>query len=147
MAAGGVGSGENMGDDEDQIRRTLHQYSQWCDDGRFDEWAGLFTEDARLVLAGQITRGRLAIEAYMRTVQADGRRGLHVTTNALVEVAEGSTTATATSDYLFVRPSADGLAIIAAGRYLDRLVRDADGWRFSEREITMLTASAGSADA
>ena len=50
-----------MGEDEDQIRRTLSEYSQRCDDGRFDEWADLFTEDARFVLSGQVTEGRDSI--------------------------------------------------------------------------------------
>ena len=66
---------------------------------------------------------------------------MHVTTNSLVDV-DGDT-ATATTDYLFVRPTADGLAIIAAGRYHDQLVRDEARWRFRERTITMLRRRPG----
>jgi uncharacterized protein (TIGR02246 family) len=131
-------------EDEDAIRRTLGEYSQHCDDGRFDEWADLFTSDARLVLAGTVTEGRDAIKEYMTTVQAAGRRGMHVTTNSLVDV-DGDT-ATATTDYLFVRPTTEGLAIIAAGRYYDTLVRDRMRWRFQERSITMLPAATGGSD-
>jgi uncharacterized protein (TIGR02246 family) len=131
-------------EDEEAIGRTLGEYSQHCDDGRFDEWADLFTADARFVLAGTVTEGRDAIKEYMMTVQAAGRRGMHVTTNSLVDV-DGDT-ATATTDYLFVRPTPDGLAIIAAGRYHDRLVRDETRWRFRERSITMLPAAAGGSD-
>ena len=62
-------------EDEDQIRRTLAEYCQLLDDGRFDQWADLFTEDARLVLLGQVTTGRDAIRDYMMGVQPDGSRG------------------------------------------------------------------------
>ena len=47
-------------------------------------------------------------------------------------------TATAQTDYLFVRPTGSGLALVATGRYHDRLVRDSDRWRFQAREITLL---------
>lgn len=132
-----------MNDDEDQIRRTLGQYSLLCDDGRFDEWGELFTEDARLELNGQVTSGRQAIVTYMRSVQPAESRGLHMTSGSLVEVdgASGS----ATTNYMFVRPSPQGMAIIAAGRYHDQLVRDGRRWRFTQRTITILSAPNGSA--
>ena len=133
-----------MREDEDQIRRTLGEYSQRCDDGRFDEWADLFTEDARLVLSGQVTKGRDTIRQYMMTVQSANSRGMHITANSLVDVDGDS--ATATTDYMFVRPTAQGLAIIAAGRYYDQLVRDGMQWRFREREITMLTTPIRTSD-
>ena len=50
---------------EEEIRRTIGGYSQRLDDGRFDEWAELFTEDARLVLMGRTTTGREAIRRNM----------------------------------------------------------------------------------
>ena len=126
---------------EEAIRRTIGGYCQRLDDGRFDEWAELFTEDARLVLMGRVTTGRDAIRRYMETVQPDGSRGMHVTTNSLIDV-DGDA-ATAATDYLFVRPAPEGMAIIAAGRYLDELVRDGTGWRFRVRTITMLGVPTG----
>ena len=129
---------------QDQIRRTLADYCQLLDDGRFDQWADLFTEDARLVLLGKVTTGRDAIRDYMMEVQPDGSRGLHMTANSVVD-ADGDS-ATATTDYMFLRPSGTGLAIIAAGHYHDRLVRDKIRWRFAERGITMLAAPEKSGD-
>lgn len=125
-----------MGEDEDGIRRTIAEYSQWCDDGHFDQWAELFTEDARLVFGQQTTDGRAAIKAYMEGVQPPAARGKHITGNTLIDV-DGNTAA-ATTDYLFVRPSAGGLELIAAGRYHDQLVRYGGRWQFSQRAITML---------
>ena len=93
-----------MTEDQDQIRRTLAEYCQLLDDGQFDQWADLFTEDARLVLLGKVTTGRDAIRDYMMGVQPDGSRGLHMTANSVVD-ADGDS-ATATTDYMFLRPSA-----------------------------------------
>ena len=67
--------GGPVNDDEDQIRRTLAEYSQLCDDGRFDEWGELFTDDARLEVMGQVKTGRSAIVTYMRSVQPAESRG------------------------------------------------------------------------
>jgi len=130
--------------DEDMIGRTLSEYSRRCDDGRFEELADLFTEDARLFVLDQVAEGREAIRRYLETVQADGRRGLHVTTNSLIDV-DGDK-ATAATDYLFVRPASEGVAIIAAGRYLDELVRHGAGWRFRARTITLLGVPTGGGD-
>ena len=132
-----------MGDDEDGVRRTLAQYSQWCDDGRFDRWAELFTDDARLVLADEVAEGRPAIRHYMERVLPPGTRGKHITANTLVAV-DGDT-ADAHTDYLFVRPTAEGLTLVATGRYHDQLVREGDRWRFRQREITMLGPPDGDA--
>ena len=50
-----------MPDDEHQIMRTLAEYGQCWDGGRLDEWAGLFTADACLDVAGRAIEGREAI--------------------------------------------------------------------------------------
>ncbi len=135
-----------MGEDEDQIRRTLGAYSQRCDDGRFDEWSDLFTEDARMCVGGQVTEGRQAIRAAMAAMQPDGARGKHITANSLIDVDVDGDTATAATDYVFVRRGPDGLAIVAAGRYHDRLVRQGSQWRFSDRTVTQLGDGAGAPD-
>lgn len=133
-----------MGEDEDQIRRTLSEYSQRCDDGRFDEWAELFTEDARFVLSGSVTEGRDSIRKLMISMMPPERRGQHVISNSLVDV-DGDA-ATASTDYLFVRPTPDGPTIVAAGRYRDLLARHGRGWRFRERAISMLGDPGGGGD-
>ncbi len=130
--------------DEEQILRTLSEYSLRCDDGRFDELVALFTEDAALVFGDTAHRGRPAIHAYLADVQGDGRRGKHLTANSVVEV-DGDA-ATAVTDYLFVRPTPDGLAMVAAGRYLDDLVHDGGVWRFRRRTITLLTGPDAAGD-
>jgi uncharacterized protein (TIGR02246 family) len=120
--------------DEEGIRRTLALYCQLCDDGRFDEFADLFTEAAELRVMGQVQAGREAIQMFMAVAQGPEARGKHVTSNTVITVDGHS--ARAFTDYLFVSKER---AITNVGRYHDRLVREADGvWRFAEREIVFL---------
>ena len=132
-----------MGDDEDQVRRTLASYCQYLDDGDFDRWAELFSEDALLLFAGRTSEGRRSIQEFMEQVQPPEGRGKHITANILVDVDRD--TATAHTDYLFVRPTAQGLVLLATGRYHDQLVRDGDRWRFRQREVTLLGPPPGNA--
>jgi uncharacterized protein (TIGR02246 family) len=132
-----------VGDDEDQVSRTLAGYCQYLDDGDFDRWVELFTEDARLLFGGRTTVGRTDIRSYMEQVQPPRGRGKHITSNILVDVHGDS--AIAHTDYLFLRPTDQGLVPIATGRYHDELVRDGDRWRFRQREITLLGPPAGKA--
>jgi uncharacterized protein (TIGR02246 family) len=125
-----------LGDDEDQVRRTLSRYCQYLDDGDFDRWIELFSDDAVLHFAGRSSEGRAAIRAFMETVQPPEGRGKHITANSLVDVDGDG--ATARTDYLFVHPTAGGLVPVATGRYHDELVRDGDRWRFRQRRITLL---------
>ena len=134
-----------MPDDEQQILRTLAEYGQCWDGGRLDEWAGLFTEGAELDVAGRAIEGRVAIRSYMATVQANGGPGLHVTSNAVVDV-EGDGTATAASTYVFVRPTESGPVVAAAGGYRDELVADNGRWRFTRRAISILSVRGGGSD-
>ncbi len=128
-------------DDETQISVTLSAYSKLLDDGHFEPWSDLFTEDARLSFPGRDAEGRDAIRVLMEKVQPDGARGKHMTANSTVEV-DGDT-ATGTTDYLFVRAGAEGIDIVSAGRYHDTLVRENGKWRFRERRITFLDAAGG----
>ncbi len=130
------GVGRIVGDDEDQVARTLAGYCQLLDDGDFDRWIELFTDDARLVFADQVSEGRASIRTFMERIQPPEGRGKHITANILVDV-DGDT-ATAHTDYLFVRPTDQGPLPVAIGRYDDELVRDGDRWRFRQRAISLL---------
>jgi len=120
--------------DQEAIRRTLALYCQLCDDGRFDEWADLYTEDATFAVMGRTYEGRAAIQGFIEKGQPPERRGKHVCANSLIDV-EGDT-ARAVTDYVFVARAEGSFAITSSGRYHDRLVRCPDGgWRFADRRI------------
>lgn len=119
----------------DAIAATIAAYCQLCDDGRFDEWAQLFTDDARFVVMGRTHEGRAAIQAFIEAGQPPERRGRHATFNSLVRLdsAEG---ARAWTDYLFMDRER---SVTSVGRYHDELVPGPDGrWRFALREIVFM---------
>jgi 3-phenylpropionate/cinnamic acid dioxygenase small subunit len=123
-------------DDVDQIRRTLASYCHHCDDGRFDEWQELFTDDATFLVMGRRHQGRPAIRAFIEAGQPPERRGKHVCANSVIDV--NGDTATARTDYIFVGRTPDGLAVTSAGRYYDTLVRQEHLWLFRSREIVFM---------
>lgn len=136
----------------DGIRRTLALYCQFCDDGRFDEWGQLYTDDAEFRVMGRTYTGRPALQAFIEAGQPPERRGKHVCANSLIDLDADGRTARAVTDFVFVaraapEPSpegapraAGGFAITSVGRYHDRLVLDAGSgrWRFARREIVFM---------
>ena len=67
----------------DGIRRTLATYCQLLDDGRFDEWVEVFTDDVVLAVMGQVARGRDEVRAFIEPVQGPEVRGRHILSEPL----------------------------------------------------------------
>jgi 3-phenylpropionate/cinnamic acid dioxygenase small subunit len=118
---------------EQAIRRTLAEYCQLLDDGRFDEWVEVFSSDVTYAVMDQTVHGRAAVRQLIEPLQPPEDRGRHMLSEPLITV-DGDR-ATATTDYCFVAPS---LRITSAGRYHDVLVREDGRWRISSREIVFL---------
>jgi 3-phenylpropionate/cinnamic acid dioxygenase small subunit len=126
--------------DERTIRRLLARYCHLVDDGAFDELAGLWSDDAELVLRGETAIGPAAIVARVAERQTPELRGLHVVVNVIIDV-DGDT-AGAVSDFVFMRREGGPDPIVKfIGRYVDGFVRTADGWRFRRREIVFRGSS------
>jgi uncharacterized protein (TIGR02246 family) len=125
--------------DHDQIRQLLAAYCQTCDDGRFDDFAQLFAEDAHFIVMGETHVGRAEIQVWMAGAQPPELRGKHMLSEPAIAVADDGASADVRTDYAFVGKGGGRLTITSAGRYVDRLVRSADGqWRFASREIVFL---------
>jgi uncharacterized protein (TIGR02246 family) len=124
-------------DDEAAIARVLAEYCRTCDDGRFDAFAELWNDDAELVIGDEAWHGRTAVVDEIERRQPPARRGLHMTSNLVVDVDGDGDGAHVESDYVFLRMSKDGrLYPSVMGRYVDRLTRGHDRtWRFARREI------------
>jgi len=123
-------------DDRTAIRAVLVRYCHLCDEGRFDEWAQLFAEDATFTVLGKIHVGREAVKGFIENAQPPERRGKHVLSEPLVEL-EGAG-ASAWTDYLFVGRDDGGLSVTSTGRYHDRLAKQDGVWRFVNREIVFV---------
>jgi 3-phenylpropionate/cinnamic acid dioxygenase small subunit len=118
---------------EQEIRRTLSEYCQTLDDGLFDDWAQVFTEDVTLAVMGQVAHGRDGVRALIEPYQQADQRGRHVLSEPFITI-DGDTAA-ARTDYAFVGKD---MRISSAGRYHDRFVHDGDRWRIAVREIVFL---------
>ena len=88
--------------DEDAIRRTIAQYCHFCDDGRFDEWADLYTDDATFRSWATPTRGGPTSRRSSSRASRPTRRGKHICFNTVIDIdgdarrAPGPTTSSST---------------------------------------------------
>ena len=126
--------------DEEAIRRVLATYCQTVDDGRFDEWEQIWTDDATFTVMGTTHTGRTALRSFIEAAQPPERRGKHLNLNHVIDVTGDE--ATAASDFAFAGRVGEGWAITQVGRYLDRLVRTSEGWRIAAREIELASSKA-----
>lgn len=118
---------------ENGVRRTLAAYCQTLDDGRFDEWASLFTDDVVFTVMGHRLVGPDAVRAFVEPTQQADARGRHMLSEPVIDI-DGDT-ARATTDYAFIAPNH---RVMSAGRYHDELRRESDRWRIAVREIVFL---------
>jgi 3-phenylpropionate/cinnamic acid dioxygenase small subunit len=117
----------------DGIRRTVAQYGQLCDDGRFGEWIELFTVEARFHVMGRTHGGRGAIRAFIESGQGPDQRGRHLASEPVIDLGPDGRSARAWTDYVFLDKKR---LVTSVGRYHDEFARDHDGrWRFALREI------------
>ena len=121
------------------MRRTVAQYAQLCDEGRFEEWGDLFLPDARFHVMGGTREGREAIVGFIGKAMPPDKRGKHANLATVIDVADDEVTARAWTDFLFATPAGQ---VTSVGRYHDELVKGDDGrWRFGLREIVFVGGS------
>jgi uncharacterized protein (TIGR02246 family) len=120
---------------EDAVRRTLAEYCQTVDDGRFEEFAALWAPEAVVRLPGQEVRGREAIRAWIEAAQPPERRGRHLTLNTVLDDV-GAAEVTAVSDFVFLGRG-ERWEVRVVGRYHDELVPLGGRWVFRARTIEM----------
>ena len=132
-----------MSEEEDSIRRTLALYAHRHDGRDADGYADLFASDGCFIGANRQHRGRAAVKAFIaehyRTQPAD-RRTKHMCANSLVDVT--GDTGAATTDFVAYERLGDGpWQVHTVGQYQDRLIREADMWRFVERRVITAATS------
>ena len=112
------------------MRRTLVEYCQTLDDGRFDEWTDVFTSDVVFTVMGRRLEGREAVRGFIEPTQQAEARGRHLLSEPLIDL-DGDD-ARVTTDYAFITRDNE---VMSSGRYHDVLRRDDDRWRIARREI------------
>ena len=124
-------------EEKEAIRDLMAAYCFHLDNGEFDRFAALFTEDA-IFEAGPFGRleGRRAIHDFI-TAQVprpgEGPARKHCTLNHVIRVSRNE--ARADSYVVVLRESSSGIIASLAGRYEDLLVKAAGSWRFKLRRI------------
>jgi 3-phenylpropionate/cinnamic acid dioxygenase small subunit len=121
----------------DEVRNQIAAYCQLLDDGLFDEFELLWTEDALVHVRGDVYDGRRAIRLWMEKVQPESARGRHLVANTRF-VSELDDGIECVSDFVFfARNPKGGWLPSASGRYVDRWTNREGPWRIAERRIEM----------
>jgi uncharacterized protein (TIGR02246 family) len=124
-------------EEKESIRDLMSAYCFHVDDGEFDKFAALFTDDG-VFEAGPLgkLRGRGAIREFIAAQvprQGEGPARKHCTLNHIIRV--NGAEAMADSYIVVLRESEQGIIASLAGRYEDVLVKEGGEWRFKVRKI------------
>ena len=87
-------------------------------------------------MLGQEHHGPEALRAFIEDDQPPERRGLHLTTDSVIRFVGKE--AHVRSNFVFLAAGRNASMIVAAGRYLDILVKCGDEWLFREREAVLV---------
>lgn len=130
-------------EDKQDIQELLARSAWAYDTARLDVMESCFRSDAQMrmqIAGGDIVGpfdGRVAVLDLIRgsiEAQTDQRR--HVISNVFYE--SQSTDEAVVVSNLTLLATADGeIAVLSAGLYRDTVVREADGWQFRERFLTL----------
>jgi 3-phenylpropionate/cinnamic acid dioxygenase small subunit len=128
-----------MSTDEEMIRNLLGRHAQLTDDGEVAERVKLYLDDGVFQMGDRRSTGHQEIEAAF-SVSAGVKGGKHITANMVIDVR--SEKASVQTDFTFLRATAEGVVIVAVGRYYDSLEKHQGGWMIRERRIVPLAAPA-----
>jgi 3-phenylpropionate/cinnamic acid dioxygenase small subunit len=124
---------------EREIENLLYHYCELIDRGDFAGLGELFADGLHVSGSGYAVSGADDVLAYyQRRVRVFPDRGTprtrHLTTNVIIEIDDSEDRAVSRSYFTVLQGTPDlPLQPIIAGRYEDKLIRDARGWRFLER--------------
>lgn len=123
--------------DERDVTRVLHRYSTALDERDWPLLRTCFLEDAVAVYDGiGECAGVDAVEQVCRRALTPLDRSHHLLGNVVIVVDGDEATAQCYLHAQHVRAGAAGGDLyVVAGRYSDRLVRTADGWRIAHRRL------------
>jgi ketosteroid isomerase-like protein len=125
-------------EDRQAIADLLVDYCRHLDRLDLAALAALFAEDCRVTYGADprlAAEGREALAASLARMWR-WRRTAHHLTHARIWL-DGADAARAESYVIAWHQRPDGATATAHGRYLDRLVRTAEGWRIAERRMDL----------
>lgn len=119
------------------IQETLHRYCHCLDRGRWEEFAGLFTDDCRLDLSQVLGlyEGAAGIRQFCETMRSVGLFMRHLMTNIVVE-GDGERARTAAYVVAITGPRG-ATPQQTTGFYEDELVKRGRHWLLRRRRLTL----------
>lgn len=119
-------------DDIVAIQQLLARYNTAVDRGDGEAFAATFTDDGVSINGESRVTGRAALAAVPARVAASAPGLRHWVANHVIDVDGDEATATV---YLLALRAGTPPSLLTSGRYVDRLRRTAEGWRFAVREF------------
>ena len=125
-----------VNDDVAAIERLKHEYCYAIDDGDYDAWVALFTDDGRFCGDdGTAFEGHEELRTFATEVFDDAyAETAHTLTNGVVDV-EGDT-ATGRWYLALYQETADGETAVQQATYEDAFERVDGTWRIADVDIT-----------
>ena len=123
-------------DDRLAIHELLATYCHALDLGRWEEFAGLFTDDCRLDFGSLmgVYEGREGVRRFSERMQSLGLFMRHYTTNVVVR---GDGERARAESYVLAVTGAPGTSMQTTGRYEDELVKVSGRWRLRVRRAIL----------
>jgi anthranilate 1,2-dioxygenase small subunit len=136
-----------------ELEALYTEYAHCLDDDRLEEWPDFFVEDCyyRITSAENFAAGLPLGVVYLtsRAMLADRVMALrkaniyepqcyrHLISSWRLG-AEGGDSLAVTANFLVIRTMQDGaMSLFAAGRYVDRVVRRGDAWKFARKDVVL----------
>src|SRR5712691_4169925 len=139
-----------------EIEVLYTAYAHCLDDDRLEEWPEFFTEDCayRVTSAENFEAGlplgiiyatskNMLVDRVMALRKAniyEPQRYRHLIAGLRIESEDGNAgeALDVAANFMVVRTMQDGaMTLFAAGRYLDRIVRRASGWKYARKEVVL----------
>ena len=125
--------------DKQHIRELQNRYSYAIDSGQYDKLDGMFTPDATYHFVTGSTDNLEALKNTIRDALQPLTSSQHINGNQWAEITGDHATAGCYfTVHMFKEGVADGEHFEMGGRYDDELLRTPDGWRFTNRTITIM---------
>jgi ketosteroid isomerase-like protein len=123
-------------DDQLAIQDLYARYNHAIDSGNGDAWARTFTPDGTFASGANTFAGTEQLTNFAKGF-ASRMKARHWTNNLVIEAADGGAKGTCYLMLLRLTPGEQPpAAVMTTALYTDRLVKTADGWRFTNRSVT-----------
>ncbi len=122
--------------DTAEVTDVLYAYCDLVDRAEIDQLAAVFAEDAVFDYGhGRLFTGRDALVALFRDRIGQYQATNHYLSNVRITFPTATTASSVAYVYAFHHYAESGDHFHVWGRYIDDLVRTADGWRIQTRKV------------